>query len=133
MRTVSTAYSGMPSARSRICVVSSCGSPGASPAEKIVHGWLGQRLEEDRREVARRRAPTGVLLLQFGASECDDEERGGPRPLEQVLDEVEQRRVGPLHVLEDHDRRVHVCETLEEEAPGGEEVLAFEPRLPRAR
>ncbi len=46
-----------------------------------------------------------------------------PRPVEQVLDEVEQARVGPLHVLEGEHRRVALGQALEEEAPGGEEVL----------
>jgi hypothetical protein len=46
-----------------------------------------------------------------------------PRPLEQVLDEVQQTGVGPLHVLEHHDDRVALGEAFEEGAPGGEHVL----------
>ena len=48
-----------------------------------------------------------------------------PRPLEQVLDELEQRRVRPLHVLEDEDRGLFVGEPLEEQPPRTEEVLAL--------
>jgi hypothetical protein len=50
------------------------------------------------------------------------------RPLEQVLDEVEQRGVRPLHVLEDHDRRVDVRQTLDEETPRRKEVFPLEAR-----
>ncbi len=46
-----------------------------------------------------------------------------PRPVEQVLDEVEQARVRPLHVLEGEHRRIALGQALEEEAPGGEQVL----------
>ena len=45
------------------------------------------------------------------------------RPFEQVLEEVEQAGVRPLHVLEDEDRRRLLREPLEEDPPGGEEVL----------
>ena len=47
-----------------------------------------------------------------------------PRPLEQVVDELEQRRVGPVRVLEHEDRRLVLGEALEVEPPGGEEILA---------
>ena len=51
------------------------------------------------------------------------------RPVEQLLDEVEQSVVGPLHVLEEEDDRVVLGEPFEEQAPAGEQVLALEPRL----
>ena len=68
-------------------------------------------------------APGRAPLLQLGPGQCDHVERVVARPLEQVLDEVEERRVRPLHVLERQHGRVLVGEALEEEAPGGEEVL----------
>ena len=70
-------------------------------------------------------APGRPLLEQFGPGERNHAQRRVARPLEQVLDEVEQRRVRPLHVLEGEHRRVRVREPLEEEAPGGEQVLPF--------
>ncbi len=45
------------------------------------------------------------------------------RPLEQVLDEVEQSSVRPVQVLEDQHDRPLLGEALEEEPPGREEVL----------
>ena len=71
------------------------------------------------------RAPGRPLLEQLGPGEGDHAQRRVARPLEQVLDEVEQRRVRPLHVLEREYRRIHVREPLEEETPGGEQVLPF--------
>ena len=45
------------------------------------------------------------------------------RPFEQVLDEIEQARIGPLQVFEhEHDRR-GVRQALEEEPPGREQLL----------
>ena len=69
------------------------------------------------------RAPGRPLLEQLGPGEGDHAQRRVARPLEQVLHEVEQRRVRPLHVLEREHRRIHVGEPLEEETPGGEQVL----------
>jgi hypothetical protein len=44
-------------------------------------------------------------------------------PFEQVVDEVEQTRVGVVEVLEDHDHRGGGREPFEERAPGGQELL----------
>ena len=50
------------------------------------------------------------------------------RPLEQVLDEVEQAGVRPLHVLERQHGGIGVGQPLEEQPPGREEVLAVAGR-----
>ncbi len=47
------------------------------------------------------------------------------RPVEQVLDELEQGRVGPLDVLEDEHGRVLVGQPLEEQSPAGKELVPF--------
>ena len=64
-----------------------------------------------------------TLLEQLGPSQRDHVEPVAARPLEQVLDEVEQARVGPLQVLEDEHGRIRVRQALEEKAPGREELL----------
>ena len=38
-----------------------------------------------------------------------------------MLDEVEEAGIGPLEVLEDERKRSPFADTLEEDAPGGEE------------
>ena len=50
------------------------------------------------------------------------------RPLEHRLDEVEQPRVGPLEVLEDHHDGALLRDPLEERAPRGEQLLAVAVR-----
>src|SRR5581483_5873734 len=104
MRTVSTAYRGIPAARWRMRSSVSSGT--------------------------RRRVPTGAracsrptALYELGSRERHHEDGEVPRPLQQVLDEVEQRAIRPLHVLEDHHDGQLLCESLEEQAPGGEQVL----------
>jgi hypothetical protein len=79
----------------------------------------------------------GRLFGELGSGERDDAEGVVPRPVQEVLEEVDQARVGPLHVLEDEDRRAAVGETLEQDAPRGEQVLLisgdtlFEPEQMR--
>ena len=68
-------------------------------------------------------APGRSPLDQLGPRERDHEQRVVPRPLEQVLDEVEQRRVRPLHVLEGEHGRVGLGQPLEEQPPGREQIL----------
>ena len=51
------------------------------------------------------------------------------RPVQEVVDEVEQGCVRPLEVLEDEHGRVLLRKPFEEEAPGGEEILAVRGNL----
>ena len=79
--------------------------PGHEPGEQLLHRRARQRLEVDGREVAVPGTPRRPPLRQLRPGERDDEDRLVARPLEQVLDEIEQARVRPLHVLEhEHDR-----------------------------
>src|SRR5437667_10123135 len=118
----------MPSARSRMRSRRSSGSPGTSPprSELIAAGGNGSRCSE-----AKLRLPApqpGRFSANSGSRERQDEERVAARPLDEVLEEVEQPLVSPLHVFEDeHDRRLF-GEPLEQDAPGGEEVLLVSGR-----
>ncbi len=96
--------------------------------QQLVHRLRRQRLEVDRREAALAASPGGALVGQLRTGEHEHEERVRAGPLEQVLEEVEQAAVGPLHVLEYEDRRRVLGEPLEEDAPGGEEVLLVSGR-----
>src|SRR5579863_6610822 len=100
MRTVSTAYRGTPSARCRICSRSSSGNPGTSPSSNcsIAGACSGSRNIE--------------VKLRL------------PAPQE-VFNEVEQRGVGPLHVLEEEHHGRGCRQPLEEEPPRAEEILTF--------
>ena len=100
--------------------------------EQFGHLLVGQRLELDRREAVVTGAPCRALVEELGAGQGHDEDRVGARPRRDVIDEVEQRRVGPLEVLEDQEHRRPVGDALEEPAPGREELVPFE-RDVRAR
>ena len=84
---------------------------------------FGERLEEERRLVARGLTELGMARLQLGAGEAEDEDRVAPRPLEKVGDELDQRGVGPLQVLEEEHDRELLREPLEEQSPGAEELF----------
>ena len=123
IRTVSTAYSGTPSARSRICAAQAGRQAGDEPVEQLAHRLLRERVEVDAGEVALPCAPRRPPLDQLGPGESDHVERMVARPVEQVLDEVEQARVRPLHVLEREHGGVDLGEPLEEQPPRREQVL----------
>ena len=96
---------------------------GNESGEQLFHRLRRQWLEVERGEVALASAPGGSLVGELRPGEHEHEHRMAPGPLEQVLEEVEQPGVRPLHVLEDEDDRVALGQPLEEDPPGREEVL----------
>jgi len=60
------------------------------PFEQLTHRGPRERIEVERCEVALSGAPVRPLLLQFGPGQRDHEQGIVARPLEQVLDEVEE-------------------------------------------
>ena len=76
----------------------------------------------------------GAAIGHLRARQRDHEDRRVARPLEQILDEIEQAAVRPLQVLEDQDREVLGGEPLEEEPPRCVEIarIAWQ-RAPRGR
>ena len=66
---------------------------------------LRQGRQRDRRRVALAAAPGGVGLVELGPSRAEDEDRQARRPVDEPLDELEQRVVGPVEVFEEEDER----------------------------
>ena len=97
--------------------------PRHEPGDQLGHGCRRQRLEVDRGEVPATGAPARPSVDEVGPGEGEDEDGVVSRPVEEVLDEVQQRRVRPLHVLERHDDGLEFGQPLEEEPPRREEVL----------
>ncbi len=62
-------------------------------------------------------------MQELGAGRADHEQRDVSRPVDELIDEVEQRIVGPVQVFEDEDKRPRVGYGLEEAAPGGESLV----------
>ena len=104
------------------------GKAGHVAREEPMHRVLGERLQVEGGEVPLRGAPVGAMLPELRAREREDEDRRGSRPLEQILDEVEERCVGPLEVLEHHRDGQLLGHPLEELPPRREQVLPV-PRL----
>ena len=65
-----------------------------------------QRLQVERGEAALAGAPGRPPLEQLRPGERDHEDRRSARPVQQVLDEIEQRAVCPLQILEREHHRV---------------------------
>src|SRR6185436_8556335 len=93
-------------------------------AEKeLVSRLLGKRLEDQRMEVPFAGTPRGSVLDQLRPRQRQDEQRVVAGPIQQVFDEVEQRGVGPVQILEEQYRGPLLRHALEEEAPRGEQIL----------
>ncbi len=99
------------------------GQPGHEAGQQVAHRLLRERLEVERAEAALAGAPGRPAIGEFGPGEAEHEERMAARPLEQVFEKVEQPRVGPLQILEHENRRRLLGQPLEQDPPGGEEVL----------
>ena len=97
---------------------------GNEAAQELVHGRGRERLEVDRGEASLSGTPGRATFEQLRPREGDDEQRVVAGPVEQVLDEIEQAFVGPLHVLEHEHRRISVGQPLEEQSPRGEQVVS---------
>ena len=102
--------------------------PGHEPGKELLHRLARERLEVHRGEAALPGTPGRPALEQLRPGQRDHEQRVAPRPVEEMLDEVQQARVRPLHVLEGEHGRIGLGQSLEEKAPGGEQVLLV-PRL----
>ncbi len=96
---------------------------GYEPSQELAHHLGCERLEVERGEAALASSPRRTPVHQLGAGQNEDEQGVTARPFEQVLEEVEQAGVRPLHVFENEDRRRSLCKPLEEDPPGREEIL----------
>ena len=110
-------------------------------AEKTRRLVLGERREVDRGRVAKAGRPVRIPLVELRARGADDHQRHARRPVGQVLEEGEQRAVGPVEVLEDQHGGPLLGQGLQEAPPcrerlllrGGFAARADERRQPRAQ
>ena len=124
-RTVSTANSGMPSARSTRESRAASGSPTTSPSRSAP---MSRAVRGSRCSTVARRlvASVGVLLEQARPAE-QQHEAGEGAHRQEVLEEVQQPVVGVLGVV-DHqdDRELVLADPVQERRPGDEQVLTRE-------
>ena len=79
-----------------------------------------ERRERDRERVRLSSTPAGAAREELGPGGAHDEERNLDRPVDEIVDEVEQAVVGPMEILEDEHERPALRERLEEAPPRGE-------------
>jgi len=93
---------------------------------ELARGRRVERLERDLPH-ARPLTPTRPPLHELGASGGDDEERA-IRARDDQLDHVQQRRLGPVQVLDHGDRRHAGRQRSEEARPGKADLLGHRLR-----
>ena len=102
---------------------------GHEAEEQVAHHRLRQRLQAQAHEVPLAGAPVGPPLEQLRPGQGQHVDRHPPGPFHEVVDEVEQARIGEVEVLEDqHDGLGH-RQALEERAPRREQLVRARPRL----
>ena len=82
----------------------------------------GQRLELDRRRADAASSPPRPGVEELRAGEAEDQQRR-PHPVGEVLDEVDQRLLGPVDVLEEEHERLDVRERLHHLSCGPRDLL----------
>ena len=94
---------------------------------------LGQGLEEDRRRVRLAPAPCRPVVEQLGPSHDQQDEWRVARPLRHVLDELDERWLGPLQVVDDEHERPRAGERLEHPPHGPARFVGHDRGTGRAR
>jgi hypothetical protein len=104
--------------------------PGHQSVEQLLHRRGVQRVQRQGSAVAPGAEPW-PRQLELRTGEDQDEHRDVARPVDQVVQKVEQTGVGVLRVLDEQHDRLHLGQPLEEQPPAGEELLARHRRLRR--
>jgi hypothetical protein len=82
-----------------------------------------QGLEQDRGCVHLAAAPARTDLEQLRPRDTQEQDGGLAGPVSEVFDQIEERRLAPMDVVEDEDDRALTSELLEELPHGPERVL----------
>ncbi len=97
-------------------------------ADQALAACLGQRRQQHRGGVEFAASPVPPLLQQFRAGQAQQHDEGVAGPVGDVLQQVEQGRLGPVHVVEPQDQRASGRQRLEEGPDGPEALLRTEFR-----
>ena len=91
-------------------------------------GLLGrERVEQDRGSVELAAGPAGPPVEQLRPGEAEDEHGHVPHPISQVLDQIQQRRLCPVDVLEHEQHGPLAREHLDQPAHGPENLFLDGP------
>ena len=83
-----------------------------------------ETLQQDRLRIELATAPGRADIQEVRAGDGDDQDRLATAPVDQVLDEIEERRLGPVEIVEQHDHGLARRDGLEEATHSPEHVLA---------
>ena len=125
IRSVCSTNSGLPSAISviRTRASGSSSSPPSRPWIEPVGLARRQRRQRDELRVRLRRHPLRPDVEELGAREAEQEHRRAAEPVGEVLEQVEERRLAPLDVVEHGHERALRAEVLEQLADPPEGLL----------
>ena len=125
IRIVSSTKSGLPSVFSstRLEHVGGQLSLGEQCGDELLALGRRQRLELDRGRPQPPAAPARPHVEQLGACEADEQERRRAHPGGEVLDQLEERLLGPVDVLEHEHERLRLRELLGPLAHGPRDLL----------
>ncbi len=114
IRIVSSTKSGLPSVFSSSVMRAAAGQLAVveQRLDQRLRVGCAERLELDRRRAHAAPAPPRPDVEQLGPCEADDQQRDVPDPGTDVLDELEERFLGPVDVLEHEHERLRLGELL---------------------
>ena len=92
--------------------------------DQRVDRGVPKRLEQDRRRVQLAAAPQGPLVEELRPRHADEQDPGIAGPVSEMVEEIEEGRLGPLHVVEDEDDGAILRQRLDQLANRPEGLLA---------
>ncbi len=104
-----------------------CGARGFQMLQQLAGLVLAEWAERQRLRSGVAPRPVGPLLEQIRPRETQDQQGDALDPARQVLDEIEEGRLGPVHVVEADDERALASERLEPPPNLREDLLARAP------
>ena len=75
------------------------------PVDELGGVGVVERLEQQGRRIQLPARPPGSDIEQLGPGDAEQEDGSAARPVAYVLDEIEQRRLRPVQVVEDEHER----------------------------
>jgi hypothetical protein len=93
---------------------------------------LAEGREDDERRVLTRSRPGRALFEHLGSGEAQQDDRGAAREARDVLEQVEQRRLCPVDVVDDENERALPRKCLEHAAESPQRLLARAAGVVRA-
>ena len=132
-RTVSTANSGMPWAWLVTARPRCRRHAGHQRLHQLVHRGRVQRVEGQRDPVPAGAEPRPSPGRSSGRANTSTIDRQVPGPVDEMIQEVQQARVGVLGVLDQQHHRATLREPLEEQPPPREQLLPGQQARRRPR